>query len=79
MRSVRYLLAAVALFGAAACTAPDSLTAPQSPPAARHDLGDPVLGGDGVMSGGGTGGIGVDSTAAAPGGGNRGGFIGSDA
>ena len=82
MKSVRHLLAAVALLGATACAAPDSVTAPQQPPASRHDLGDPTISGDGVViPGGGNGGPGapVDTTVAGPGGDNRGGFIGSGA
>lgn len=48
MKSVRYLLAAAVLLGAAACAAPDSVTAPQAPPAARHDADGGIMGGDGI-------------------------------
>jgi hypothetical protein len=77
MRPVRIFVAALALCAAGAgCRAAD-ITAPQAPPAARHDEeGGGAMGSDGITSGM-TGATLGDSTAVTPPGGDRGGFIGS--
>ena len=75
MRPVRTFVALLALFAAAGCRTGD-ITAPQAPPAARHDdaASGGMMGSDGITSTGASTGLNApgDSTVTNPGGVDRG-------